>query len=777
MHKIRPLNRFPITSLLKFHLGILLWLNFIPFLFYNNNYKTHAILLYCTLIWLLKYFSIKQKIFSVLLQIFFFSFFSQNLFESPKFNQNDLWTVHEVHNSSPQSYYLQYTLKKQDQTKSLLKLSKSNKKTIHLKDQLKFSKLPSELFLSHWPKLLNTDWFLWIKGYDGQIKLSAKESFDTVYRSHENSTSYKSILLNYINQKWSKNYSVHSFFKAAWLADKSELERDTKRSFKLLGLSHLLAISGFHINLLALSFSLLLGILFTNPKLKLLSESIALIFYALLIPIQPSVFRSISSKNYQNHGAIFQQSLSSINFWCISFISLLLIFPRWFYHPGFWLSYLASFSLLFIFKGSTDRNKFLKFFKDSFQITLLTQLCGLLVIWLFWGQLTLSSFLSNLYAIPIVSLILILGLLSLIPYIGIYFLELAQATFDILKLILDFNLAMGIPPLYLPEISPFSYLLISIFLISFFIGLKTRSWLIPSLIALIIFMAQLDFISANSFSNSPKTRLWVFDVGQGDALLLTHNNQQLFIDAGRSDFEFMQVAKPFIKDKSNLLLTHPDQDHFGGLNYWKQNSLDHKLYASSDAFESNKKSWKNQLLSFDKSQLDTLKNKDVISFKDLKIKIHQIKKGSCRNTNSCSLILEILYKGNSIVLPGDLEFPEEVHLLKQLDLEAKTRVFKLGHHGSKKASTANFLEEYAPALALNSSGRNNRYRHPNPRVLQDLAEREIDLWDTQTHGSYFLELDQSIKICRPHRLGENLPFREDLTRFFRIASQKCRFLP
>ena len=69
------------------------------------------------------------------------------------------------------------------------------------------------------------------------------------------------------------------------------------------------------------------------------------------------------------------------------------------------------------------------------------------------------------------------------------------------------------------------------------------------------------------------------------------------------------------------------------------------------------------------------------------------------------------------------------------DAYLKSDVLKLGHHGSKTSSSKNFLNRVNPKLAIISSGRKNRFRHPSKQVIQRLDSLQIPYLNTATHGT------------------------------------------
>ena len=88
-----------------------------------------------------------------------------------------------------------------------------------------------------------------------------------------------------------------------------------------------------------------------------------------------------------------------------------------------------------------------------------------------------------------------------------------------------------------------------------------------------------------------------------------------------------------------------------------------------------------------------------------------------------------------MLLAGDAESQTEHRLLtKELDLQAK--VLKVAHHGSKYASSAEFLNRVKPEIAIVSCGAWNRYGHPNQGVLDRLraVNANVKLYRTDLQG-------------------------------------------
>jgi competence protein ComEC len=101
--------------------------------------------------------------------------------------------------------------------------------------------------------------------------------------------------------------------------------------------------------------------------------------------------------------------------------------------------------------------------------------------------------------------------------------------------------------------------------------------------------------------------------------------------------------------------------------------------------------------------------------------------------NANSIVARLDYGSFSMLLAGDAESQSEHRLLtKELDLGAK--VLKISHHGSKYASSGDFLNRVKPEIAIVSCGAWNRYGHPAQAVLDRLRAANVKLYRTDLQG-------------------------------------------
>jgi competence protein ComEC len=109
-------------------------------------------------------------------------------------------------------------------------------------------------------------------------------------------------------------------------------------------------------------------------------------------------------------------------------------------------------------------------------------------------------------------------------------------------------------------------------------------------------------------------------------------------------------------------------------------------------------------------------------------------KGGGNDTNANSIVLRLDYGDFSMLFMGDAEAQTEERLLNKPALDLKAKVIKIGHHGSKYATSENFVKRAQPEAAIISDGAWNRYGHPAQSVLDRLKAASVKVWRTDLQG-------------------------------------------
>ena len=119
------------------------------------------------------------------------------------------------------------------------------------------------------------------------------------------------------------------------------------------------------------------------------------------------------------------------------------------------------------------------------------------------------------------------------------------------------------------------------------------------------------------------------------------------------------------------------------------------------------------------------------------------------NENDNSNVIYTELDGYNFMFMGDAGIDKEKDILNKYNL-LDIDVLKVGHHGSKTSSSKEFINEINPKYSIISVGKNNRYGHPNQKVLNNLDNSKI--YRTDQDGSIMFKIKNNkllIETCSP----------------------------
>ena len=268
-------------------------------------------------------------------------------------------------------------------------------------------------------------------------------------------------------------------------------------------------------------------------------------------------------------------------------------------------------------------------------------------------------------------------------------------------------------------------------------------------------------------------RVVVLDVGQGDStLVVLPDRRALLIDAGGlagTTFDMgARVVIPAlralgVRELHALVLTHGDPDHVGGAaevlrrlevaNVWEGVPVPpHPDLRVLQALAASRRIvWR------------TLRPADVERAAGVEIRVHHPPEPDWerqRVRNDDSVVLELRHGDVSILLPGDIGREGEQAVIPRMWLPPLV-VLKAAHHGSATSSSAAFLDATKPSAVIFSAGRNNRFGHPAPVVVERFARRGVEMFNTATEGAVFVETDGRTVDIWGWRTGRRQRFTAD----------------
>jgi competence protein ComEC len=277
-------------------------------------------------------------------------------------------------------------------------------------------------------------------------------------------------------------------------------------------------------------------------------------------------------------------------------------------------------------------------------------------------------------------------------------------------------------------------------------ALPTAAQWLPGKLPLGLFLATL-ILSGLAFRGMPDGRLHVafLDVGQGDAILITTPaGRQILVDGGPSPAALTSALgkeMPFWdRSLDMLVMTHTDADHITGLaevleryqvDRWLESGIPDQdpTYLACREILAEKAIPDDQLRAGDWLDLGHGISLEVLHPPG------QPLAGTTADTNNNSLVLRLVWNDVEFLLAGDVEAPAEQYLMRS-GQPLSARVLKVGHHGSARSSTADFLSAVSPSFAVISAGSGNAFGLPDQKVLQRLAGHcEGYILRTDEHGT------------------------------------------
>jgi len=234
------------------------------------------------------------------------------------------------------------------------------------------------------------------------------------------SASWRNTLIKRLENK---GFSTNEFavFKGLLLGDKSSISTTIRNDYSQAGAMHILAISGLHIGILLYILNLLFKPL-EKIKYGKLAKTILIIsllwLYAIFTGLSPSVVRAVMMFSFVSIGINYRRHTNILNTLFSALFILLLINPFYIYEVGFQLSFIAVFGIVMIQPKLehllTINNHFLNYFWQVFTVSLAAQVSILPLSLYYFHQFPALFFLTNLFIIPMLTLLLSFGIFILL---------------------------------------------------------------------------------------------------------------------------------------------------------------------------------------------------------------------------------------------------------------------------------------------------------------------------------------------------------------------------
>ncbi|EKF1560336.1 DNA internalization-related competence protein ComEC/Rec2 [Listeria monocytogenes] len=561
-------------------------------------------------------------------------------------------------------------------------------------------------------------------------------------------------IITYLTEKISPTISPYCL--ALISGEKSGFSPEMYEVYQQMGVVHLLAISGLHVNLLIGAIYFLLLKFGITRERAITCLLVFLPFYVILTGANPPVIRAATMTALLLLSEKYTTKWSSFSAICFSFILFFLLQPYVVKEVGFQLSYAVSFGI--ILSSTQILTKQQNAFTKSLAISFISTIMSSVVMMYHFYSFSWVGIFFNLIYVPIFTIIILPGcltvfVLSFFPteifhfpeVVLTFFIELVEKLTYIFAKIPHQTIVTGRPNTVI-------LVLIIITIINFFSQWQKKKfpfWIFICF-CFLCYLASFNFSGKVSF----------IDVGQGDSILiqLPYNQGNYLIDTGgQLPFEKEAWAKkrkpftiggstlsPVLKSKGinsldKVIITHSDADHMEGLDDLQKNITINELIYAKGA--ENKPIMKEALAAMPKV-------KQTIILAGAKWQIgensfeclYPDKAGEGGNDDS--IVLKAVLDGKIWLFTGDLEANGEKGISEQ---PIKADILKVGHHGSKTSSSKEFIQKVKPTFAVISCGLNNRFGHPHAETINTLETAGVTILRTDVQGEIIYTFGKGFK--------------------------------
>lgn len=533
------------------------------------------------------------------------------------------------------------------------------------------------------------------------------------------------------------------------IGERDNIQEDIIESFRTANLSHILAVSGAHTSYIILGITYLISKNKTPKRIGYIITIINLLIFIIITGASYSVVRACIMAIVVIGAKICYRKENFFTSICISLIIILIQNPFAINDIGLKLSFMGTAGIVIFNKSITNffiKLKIKQKIAEALSVTFSAQLMIMPIIILNFNTISLTFFISNILASPLLGIIIIFG------FISIFISSILNPISKILFLILHIFLELLILVSKVTEKIPGSSILVKtpnilfaivyyilILFFNYFFVIKqnpTRRFhkKIIKIITIknikngfkviaVVFLIMLLLTRIVRIIN-PTLKIYFIDVGQGDStLIVTPKNKKILIDGGegKTNVLFQYLLDRRINKIDYIIISHFDSDHCNGLIEIIEKMRVENIVMSKQSKESEEYKKILEIIKQKNIKVSSVKAEDkIIIEKNLYIKIlNPAEKFEFQDLNNNAIVAKLVYKNFSMLFTGDIEKTEE-NLAKKYKNELKSTILKVAHHGSKTSTSEEFLKYVEPQIALIGVGENNKFGHPNQITIEKL---------------------------------------------------------
>lgn len=571
--------------------------------------------------------------------------------------------------------------------------------------------------------------------------------------------------------------TVSSVLAALLIGDQKRIPDAVNAAYTRAGVNHILSISGFHIGIIAYGMvAVCLAIMsrFEYLALRLNLRSLALLLavpamlaYLLLTGSAPATARSVLMLAIFVLALYAERETDPVNGLLIAAFVLLIIHPPDLFDISFQLSFLALWGIVLIAPWAAKLPKqhpripwnrvLIPFVAASCAATAAT----VVPLLYHFGQASFNGIIANFIIVPllgygaVLSGFCVLPLVYLVPAAAHWLLWCAAWLTALSNWLV--SLFAGLPVLAFHGVTRFDMACLLAVMGCLTLLKRSRT---GSALSFLPLLAAVAVHLATPGASDGRLHVVMLSVGQGESLVIRLPDGRIMLvdgggylhDTGR-DFGQRILApalwKLGVQKIDYLVLTHSHPDHIGGMPFIAGNFPVGEFWESVSGGVGPEYAGLRAILSERHVPRRVLRAGDRVTIPgNVVVSVLSPQGPGVRNgpapddldLNEGSLVFRLTYGSFSMLFTGDIGFAAEAAIMAHRGALAST-VLKVGHHGSRYATSDSWLDRVRPEAALISAGYGNRFGLPAGETLSRLRRRGILTRCTARDGTIELVSD------------------------------------
>jgi competence protein ComEC len=541
-----------------------------------------------------------------------------------------------------------------------------------------------------------------------------------------------------------------SLAEALLIAQRENLNPEVRESFAASGLTHLLAISGTHVALVAAVLLLMARLLRCTRVTAALVSILGSAAYVFFLGAPHAALRALIQMTLLLASRSMQRPAHPLGLLAAAAVAITIIDPAAPLDAGFQLS----------FAGICGIVLWRRPLIDLLPTSLPTPVCDAIattcaataitspIAGFHFGVVSVIALVANLLAIPVVSLAVPTAAAALV--VSAVSVDAARFIAGGAELTLIWLYQIAHKCALVPgghfAVTPTGVIVSSAAVTMVFVILRDR--VRSTLAGRVLTASMAGMVLLVAVPLLPLTdrslQIHMIDVGQGDAFAIrSPRGRWLLVDAGPKSQRFdagKRTVLPFLlrhqaSHLAAVIVSHPHLDHFGGVAAVIDKLrvgviLDAAMPVANRDFDSLL-----AVIQQRKIPWTAARTGDVVQMDGMRLEFiapDSVAIDATADPNDYSLAFRLSYGAFTALFLGDMPTATESRLMQRFRERMDVDLLKVSHHGSRGSSSEEFIVAASPRVALISAGRRNHYGHPNSRVVAQL----------QAHGARVFRSDE-----------------------------------